>query len=153
MLMVNSPYTLETLQAIRDLGVGIAIDDFGTGFSSFAYILQYHVDRIKIDQSFIARSIQDPNATAVVRTIIAMAHGLNMRVVAEGVETHDQSDFLMRRRCDDAQGYLYARPVPKNDVFTTVQRIESELRQRLPAETLPLSEFDVPLETPVFLRN
>jgi|GEM_PF-5989085 len=153
MLMVNSPYTLETLQAIRDLGVGIAIDDFGTGFSSFAYILQYHVDRIKIDQSFIARSIQDPNATAVVRTIIAMAHGLNMRVVAEGVETHDQSDFLMRRRCDDAQGYLYARPVPKNDVFSTVQRIEAELRQRLPAETLPLSEFDVPLETPVFLRN
>ncbi|HZL26330.1 MAG TPA: EAL domain-containing protein [Acidobacteriaceae bacterium] len=153
MLMVNSPYTLETLQAIRDLGVGIAIDDFGTGFSSFAYILQYHVDRIKIDQSFIARSIQDPNAMAVVRTIIAMAHGLNMRVVAEGVETHDQSDFLMRRRCDDAQGYLYARPVAKNEVFATIQRIEAELRQRLPAEALPLSEFDVPLETPVFLRN
>jgi diguanylate cyclase (GGDEF)-like protein len=153
MLMVNSPHTLETLQAIRDLGVGIAIDDFGTGFSSFAYILQYHVDRIKIDQSFIARSIQDPNAMAVVRTIIAMAHGLNMRVVAEGVETHDQSDFLMRRRCDDAQGYLYARPVPKHEVFATVQRIEAELRQRLPADALPLSEFDVPLETPVFLRN
>ena len=67
MLMVNSPYTLETLQAIRDLGVGIAIDDFGTGFSSFAYILQYHVDRIKIDQSFIARSIQDPLATERLR--------------------------------------------------------------------------------------
>jgi len=153
MLMVNSPYTLETLQAIRDLGVGIAIDDFGTGFSSFAYILQYHVDRIKIDQSFIARSIQDPNAMAVVRTIIAMAHGLNMRVVAEGVETYEQSDFLMRRRCDDAQGYLYARPMAKDEVFAAVQRIEAELRQRLPAETPPLSEFDVPLETPVFLRN
>jgi diguanylate cyclase (GGDEF)-like protein len=153
MLMINSPYTLETLQAIRDLGVGIAIDDFGTGFSSFAYILQYHVDRIKIDQSFIARSIQDPNAMAVVRTIIAMAHGLNMRVVAEGVETHEQSDFLMRRRCDDAQGYLYARPVPKHDVPAAIERIVTELRQRGPAETLPLSEFDVPLEAPVFLRN
>ena len=152
-LMVNSPHTLETLKAIRDLGVGIAIDDFGTGFSSFAYILQYHVDRIKIDQSFIARSIQDPNAMAVVRTIIAMAHGLNMRVVAEGVETHEQSDFLMRRRCDDAQGYLYARPVPKHEVSATIQRIETELRQRLPVETLPLSEFDVPLETTVFLKN
>jgi diguanylate cyclase (GGDEF)-like protein len=153
MLMINSPHTLETLQAIRDLGVGIAIDDFGTGFSSFAYILQYHVDRIKIDQSFIARSIQDPNAMAVVRTIIAMAHGLNMRVVAEGVETYEQSDFLMRRRCDDAQGYLYARPVPKHEVPTNIERIVTELRHRRPAEALPLSEFDLPLETPVFLRN
>jgi len=76
-----------------------------------------------------------------------------MRVVAEGVETHDQSDFLMRRRCDDAQGYLYSRPMAKHEVWGAVQRIEAELRQRLPAESLPLSEFDVPLETPVFLRN
>jgi diguanylate cyclase (GGDEF)-like protein len=128
MLMVHSPRTLATLQAVRDLGVGIAIDDFGTGFSSFSYILQYQVDRIKIDQSFIARSIEDPNATAVVRTIIAMAHGLNMRVVAEGVETVDQSDFLQRRRCDDAQGYLFARPVPKSAVAATVERIVNELR-------------------------
>jgi len=128
MLMVHSPRTLATLKAIRDLGVGIAIDDFGTGFSSFSYILKYHVDRIKIDQSFVARSIEDPNATAVVRTIIAMAHGLNMRVVAEGVETVDQSEFLQRRRCDDAQGYLFARPVPKSAVAATIERIVTELR-------------------------
>jgi diguanylate cyclase (GGDEF)-like protein len=155
MLMVNTPYTLETLQAIRDLGVGIAIDDFGTGFSSFSYILQYHVDRIKIDQSFIARSIEDPNATAVVRTIIAMAHGLNMRVVAEGVETHEQSDFLLRRRCDDAQGYLFARPVPKAELPSTVERIVKELRQRaLDQSTGPaVTEFDLEAPARVFLNN
>jgi diguanylate cyclase (GGDEF)-like protein len=155
MLMVNSPHTLATLQAIRDLGVGIAIDDFGTGFSSFSYILQYHVDRIKIDQSFIARSIEDPNATAVVRTIIAMAHGLNMRVVAEGVETIEQSDFLLWRRCDDAQGYLFARPMPKAEVPAAVERIVAELRQRAAEQTVDLaaSEFGLPQSSRTFINN
>ncbi len=138
MLMVNSAHTLATLQAIRDMGVGLAIDDFGTGFSSFAYILQYHVDRIKIDQSFIARSITDPSATAVVRTIIAMAHGLNMRVVAEGVETQQQSDFLMRRRCDDAQGYLFAKPVPKREVAAAIERIRLEFGQAKPVPDMSM---------------
>lgn len=123
MLMVNSDGTLETLREIRDLGVRIAIDDFGTGFSSFAYILQYNVDRIKIDRSFIANAMQDNNARAVVRAIIAMAHGLNMDVVAEGVETQEQHDFLLRRRCDLAQGFLFSRPVSKEDFPTAVQRI------------------------------
>ena len=155
MLMVNSPHTLATLQAIRDLGVGIAIDDFGTGFSSFSYILQYHVDRIKIDQSFIARSIEDPNATAVVRTIIAMAHGLNMRVVAEGVETHEQSDFLLWRRCDDAQGFLFARPMAKRDIPGAVERIVAELRKRATEQTLELAASDFGLsESPrPFINN
>ncbi len=123
MLMVNSPNTLETLQAIRDLGVAIAIDDFGTGFSSFSYILQYRVDRIKIDQSFIANVTKDSNAAAVVRTIIAMAHGLNMRVVAEGVESPEQYDFLLKRHCNDVQGYLFAYPMPKKDFAVAVERI------------------------------
>jgi diguanylate cyclase (GGDEF)-like protein len=155
MLMVNSPHTLETLQAIRDLGVGIAIDDFGTGFSSFAYILQYHVDRIKIDQSFIARAIEDPNATAVVRTIIAMAHGLNMRVVAEGVETLDQSEFLLRRRCDDAQGYLFARPMPKHEIPAAVARIVSGLGRNSLSETinLPIPDFKLPVPASMYSRN
>jgi len=155
MLMVNSPHTLATLQAIRDLGVGIAIDDFGTGFSSFSYILQYHVDRIKIDQSFIARSIEDPNATAIVRTIIAMAHGLNMRVVAEGVETHEQSDFLLWRRCDDAQGYLFARPMPKAEVPAAVERIVTELRKRAMEQTVDLtaSEYGLPESSRMFINN
>jgi EAL domain-containing protein (putative c-di-GMP-specific phosphodiesterase class I) len=125
MLMVNSGDTVATLEAIRALGVGISIDDFGTGFSSFAYILQYQVDRIKIDQSFIAKVMHDSNATAVVRAIIAMARGLNIAVVAEGVETSEQLEFLLKRRCDVAQGYFFSRAVPKNEFAAAVERIRS----------------------------
>lgn len=153
MLMVNTPYMLAALEAIRKLGVGIAIDDFGTGFSSFSYILQYKVDRIKIDQSFVARSIEDPNAMAIVRTIIAMAHGLNMRVVAEGVETVQQSDFLMRRRCDEAQGYLFARPMPKSELPEAISRIAQEVRQRTTRGTEILPEYDDVPEPKSMLRN
>jgi diguanylate cyclase (GGDEF)-like protein/PAS domain S-box-containing protein len=112
MLMVNSDSNLEKLQQIRELGVRISIDDFGTGFSSFSYLLQYQVDRLKIDKSFVKQAGSDPNAAAVVRTIIAMSHGLAIRVVAEGVETEEQLRFLMRRKCDEAQGNYVAYPVP-----------------------------------------
>jgi EAL domain-containing protein (putative c-di-GMP-specific phosphodiesterase class I) len=111
-LMSNSPATNETLTQLRQLGVKIAIDDFGTGFSSFSYLLQYEVDRLKIDRSFVNRSADDPNAAAIVRAIISMAHGLNLKVVAEGVETNSQFGFLLRRRCDEAQGFYFGDPVP-----------------------------------------
>jgi diguanylate cyclase (GGDEF)-like protein/PAS domain S-box-containing protein len=111
-LMSNSAATMETLMQLRKLGVKIAIDDFGTGFSSFSYLLQYEVDRLKIDQSFVNRSADDPTAAAIVRAIISMAHGLNLKVVAEGVETNEQLNFLLRRRCDEAQGFYFAKPVP-----------------------------------------
>ena len=104
MLMANSEDVLDKLQRMRELGVRISIDDFGTGFCSFSYLLQYQVDRLKIDQSFVKRAGTDANAAAVVRTIIAMSHGLNIKVVAEGVETEEQLRFLFRRRCDEAQG-------------------------------------------------
>lgn len=152
-LMVSSPAMLSALEAIRRLGVSIAIDDFGTGFSSFSYILQYKVDRIKIDQSFIARSVEDPSAMAIVRTIIAMAHGLNMRVVAEGVETVEQSDFLMRRRCEDAQGYLFGRPTPKAELPAAVDRIAHEFRQRTTRGSEIVPKFDDPPEPQSLLRN
>ncbi|HEX9198473.1 MAG TPA: EAL domain-containing protein [Acidobacteriaceae bacterium] len=111
-LMSNSASTKDTLMQLRKLGVKIAIDDFGTGFSSFSYLLQYEVDRLKIDRSFVNRSADDPNAAAIVRAIISMAHGLNLKVVAEGVETNGQLDFLLRRRCDEAQGFFFGKPVP-----------------------------------------
>jgi diguanylate cyclase (GGDEF)-like protein/PAS domain S-box-containing protein len=111
MLMANSEDVLDKLQKIRELGVGISIDDFGTGFCSFSYLLQYQVDRLKIDQSFVKKAGTDANAAAVVRTIIAMSHGLNIKVVAEGVETDEQLRFLMRRKCDEAQGNFLGRPV------------------------------------------
>jgi len=115
-LMISSTETSLALGRLRELGVRIAIDDFGTGFSSFKYILEYEVDRLKIDRSFIAKCPHDANATSIVRTVIAMAHGLRMKVVAEGVETEEQAAFLMRRHCDEAQGYLFGRPMPMDEV-------------------------------------
>jgi diguanylate cyclase (GGDEF)-like protein len=115
-LMSSSATTNEALTQLRKLGVKIAIDDFGTGFSSFSYLLQYEVDRLKIDRSFVNRSADDPNAAAIVRAIISMAHGLNLKVVAEGVETNGQLNFLLRRRCDEAQGFYFGKPVPASMV-------------------------------------
>ena len=115
MLMVNSDGNLDKLQRIRELGARISIDDFGTGFCSFSYLLQYQVDRLKIDRSFVKQAGTDPNAAAVVRTIIAMSHGLAIRVVAEGVETEEHLKFLMRRKCDEAQGHYIAGPVPASE--------------------------------------
>jgi len=103
-LIGNSSTTREILSQIRALGVGIAIDGFGTGFSSLSYITRFRVDRIKIDQLFVQNCVTDKNSEAVTRVIIAMAHGLNIPVVAEGVETAAQYGFVEIAECDTAQG-------------------------------------------------
>jgi EAL domain-containing protein (putative c-di-GMP-specific phosphodiesterase class I) len=123
-LMINSTANMKTLQMIRDLGVGLSIDDFGTGFCNFNYLLQYQVDRLKIDQSFVRQAASDVNAASVVRTVIAMSHGLGVKVIAEGVETRDQLKFLLRRRCDQAQGYFFARPLSPEKFVEAVPGIE-----------------------------
>ena len=133
-LMTSSAATSETLMQLRKLGVRIAIDDFGTGFSSFSYLLQYEVDRLKIDRSFVNRSADDPNAAAIVRAIISMAHGLNLKVVAEGVETTGQLNFLLHRECDEAQGFYFGKPVPAGMVreaarLISIQRDTEPLRE------------------------
>jgi diguanylate cyclase (GGDEF)-like protein/PAS domain S-box-containing protein len=110
-LMINSASNLEKLQQIRQLGARVAIDDFGTGFCSFSYLLQYPVDRLKIDQSFVMKAITEPNAATVVRTIVAMSHHLGIKVIAEGVEKPEHLRFLASRNCDEAQGYYFSRPV------------------------------------------
>jgi diguanylate cyclase (GGDEF)-like protein len=127
MVMLNSKSNLDKLQSIRTLGARIAIDDFGTGFCSFTYLLQYQVDRLKIDQSFVRQAVNDANAAAVVRTIIAMSHGLNMKVVAEGVESEEQLRFLLRRRCDEAQGRFFSGPVAEKEFIEVVQAL-SDIR-------------------------
>lgn len=131
MLMVNSDNILDKLQKIRELGVRISIDDFGTGFCSFSYLLEYQVDRLKIDQSFVKKAETDANAAAVVRTIIAMSHGLNIKVVAEGVETDEQLRFLLRRRCDEAQGNYIAKPVAQAEFCELVRRYNHDALLRL----------------------
>ena len=133
--MTNSVTTNDTLMQLRKLGVKIAIDDFGTGFSSFSYLLQYEVDRLKIDRSFVNRSADDPTAAAIVRAIISMAHGLNLKVVAEGVETNDQLNFLLRRRCDEAQGFYFGKPVPAGMIGEST-RLIAEQRAAEPARAM-----------------
>ncbi len=130
MLMANSEGVLEKLQKMRELGVRISIDDFGTGFCSFSYLLQYQVDRLKIDQSFVKKAGTDANAAAVVRTIIAMSHGLNIKVVAEGVETDEQLRFLLRRKCDEAQGNFIGRPVAAEEFCEAVRTYTSQVPLR-----------------------
>jgi EAL domain-containing protein (putative c-di-GMP-specific phosphodiesterase class I) len=122
-LMISSPETIASLSRLRSLGVRIALDDFGTGFSSFKYLLEHKVDRLKIDRSFVSKCPGDLNAASIVRTMIAMAHGLNIEVVAEGVETEEQRAFLARRRCDRAQGYYFGRPMSIEALLAGLQAL------------------------------
>jgi diguanylate cyclase len=108
--------SVEKLNAVRELGVNIAIDDFGTGYSSLAYLATLPLAILKIDRAFVTRLPGDPSAATIVQTIITMAHSLNLRVVAEGVETHQQVQLLHRLRCDQLQGFLIGRPAPVNEV-------------------------------------
>ncbi|WP_220399046.1 EAL domain-containing protein [Granulicella sp. WH15] len=113
LLMRDSEESLGIIERIQALGVTTAIDDFGTGFSNMSYITRFKVDRLKIDRSFVSRCVEDENSLAVTTAIIALAHSLNMRVVAEGVESADQAVMLRNLGCDFAQGYLYSRPLDR----------------------------------------
>ena len=110
-LIDGNPITERSLQELRTLGVRIGLDDFGTGFSSLAYLKRFPISFLKIDRSFVDGLGTDENDSAIVRATIALAHGLNLRVVAEGVETEDQLARLAELNCDLVQGYLFSKPV------------------------------------------
>jgi diguanylate cyclase (GGDEF)-like protein len=118
LVMEDVRRSIGTLQALRDMGVTTAIDDFGTGFSSLSYLSKLPIDTLKIDRSFIVEMTAGPQGLALVSTIINLAHSLKLKVVAEGVETEEQSRLLRLLNCDEMQGYLFARPVPR-DLFET----------------------------------
>jgi diguanylate cyclase (GGDEF)-like protein/PAS domain S-box-containing protein len=119
-----------TLRKVQALGVRLAFDDFGTGYASLNHLTRFPIWRIKIDRSFVNRITNSVEDAAIVRSLIAMAHNLGLRVVAEGVETEAQAAFLLKEQCEEAQGYLYAKPLPAAE-------FEAYLRGRrlgLPAE-------------------
>ena len=111
-LLDNVENIIVIFQKFREMGVKLAIDDFGTGFSSLSYLKRFPVDVVKIDQTFIRDLSAVGEDAAITRAIIALAHNLSLKVVAEGVETQEQLDFLRKHRCDEVQGYLISKPVP-----------------------------------------
>lgn len=116
-LMNGTNAILETLAVLHDLGVRLSIDDFGTGYSSLAYLKDFPVQVLKIDQSFISNINHDERDANITRGIIGLARSLDLRVLAEGIETKSQIDFLRKEGCDEVQGYWYSRPITASDFF------------------------------------
>ncbi|NPA59349.1 MAG: EAL domain-containing protein [Epsilonproteobacteria bacterium] len=110
-IMDNPQKAIAILQNISDLGISIAIDDFGTGYSSLSYLKKLPIDKLKIDKSFIQDLPDDEDDVGITRAVIALSKSLNLRVIAEGVETSQQKDFLVENRCESIQGYFYAKPL------------------------------------------
>jgi len=114
-LMQDISSTIDTLQALKTMGVSLSVDDFGTGYSSLHYLKRFPIDELKIDRSFVQDIVSDPNDAAITAAIIGLAQNLKLSVVAEGVETTEQADFLLQRGCITMQGFLFARPMPKTE--------------------------------------
>lgn len=120
-LLDNAENVIEEFTRLRELGVRLAIDDFGTGFSSLNYLKVFPADTIKVDQTFI-KGVATNNADAqITKAVISMAHNLNIKVVAEGIETREQLDFLRESFCDEVQGYFISRPIPAQDMLKLLQ--------------------------------
>ncbi|WP_223836657.1 EAL domain-containing protein [Paenibacillus oceani] len=128
--MKNVNYIVETIDKLRELGVRISIDDFGTGYSSLSYLKRFRVHTLKIDQSFIQELTTDEENAAIVTALIAMSHKMNIKALAEGVETKAQLEFLRRYGCDEIQGYLFSTPLPVSD-FEHLIRVNRNLSEVL----------------------
>jgi EAL domain-containing protein (putative c-di-GMP-specific phosphodiesterase class I) len=112
-VLVKRPASTESiLKTLRARGIRLAVDDFGTGYSSLSYLRKFSMDTLKIDQSFIRTITTAPDETAIVTAMINMGRSLNLRVVAEDVETEEELEFLQARQCDEAQGFYFSGPVP-----------------------------------------
>jgi EAL domain-containing protein (putative c-di-GMP-specific phosphodiesterase class I) len=131
MFMEQAEQSIQTLKTLKSLGVRLSIDDFGTGYSSLTYLKRFPIDKLKIDQSFVHGLADDPNDREIAATIIAMARSLKLNVLAEGVGSEQQLEFLNQHGCDFYQGYLFHRPVPAHE-------LEKWLRKYLCDDSLEL---------------
>ena len=150
-LLEQADLCIESLHTLREWGVRVAIDDFGSGYSSLRYIARLPIDALKIDMAFIHAMPKGPDHMAIVSSIIALAHGLGLKTVAEGVETEEQRNLLRLLRCDELQGYLISKPIPKPELESLlIARIprpappESGERRRSPALSQQLSIWTGP---------
>ncbi len=135
-LLDNCQATVDVLRSIRARGVAVAIDDFGTGYSSLSYLTRFPIDKLKIDQSFVRDITVDDSDAAVTSAIIVMAHTLQLSVVAEGVETREQHQFLAQRHCNTAQGYYFGRPMKVADFMAAANGFAAPQVPVVPAATL-----------------
>ena len=124
MLMQDLELSIRKLSQLREAGFGVAIDDFGTGYSSLRLLAKLPVDTLKIDKSFVQSIADTPNVATLVSTVVSLARAFGMKTVAEGVETAEQLQKLRQMKCDQAQGYLFSRPVPASDVPSIISRLQ-----------------------------
>jgi EAL domain-containing protein (putative c-di-GMP-specific phosphodiesterase class I) len=111
-LMERPEKVTAVLRELYDMGIRLSIDDFGTGYSSLSYLRNFPIHELKIDRSFIEDIVHDESHAAIVKAIISLAHSMKLKVLAEGVETQEQLDYLRAEKCDHLQGYYFSRPVP-----------------------------------------
>ena len=122
MLLENIEETIAIMNELNAIGIRFSLDDFGTGYSSLQYLKRLPLDQLKIDQSFVRDIVIDGSDQAIVRTIVAIAQSLDMRVIAEGVETEEQRQLLLENGCSNYQGYLFGKPLP-------IEQFEARLKQ------------------------
>jgi EAL domain-containing protein (putative c-di-GMP-specific phosphodiesterase class I) len=135
--MHHAEAAAETLENLKALGVRIAIDDFGTGYSSLSYLKRFPIDSLKLDRSFVTGLPANHDDAPIAQAVITMAHALHLKVVAEGVETDAQRQFLAANGCDEMQGYYFSRPVPVEE-FTRLLREKRTLPSRQPDLATPI---------------
>lgn len=132
-MMMDEEKVLPTIMGLKRFGVQISLDDFGTGFSSLRHLRDFPIDRIKIDRSFIRYCTTDLNDSAIVKSIIAMAHQLKLVVIAEGIESRDHLIFLQHHFCNIGQGYLFSKPIPVEELLQSFDQIEQVvIREGIP---------------------
>jgi EAL domain-containing protein (putative c-di-GMP-specific phosphodiesterase class I) len=135
-VLKNVDYAIAMLRQFVEMGIGIALDDFGTGYSSLTYLKRFPFDAVKIDRSFVRDLEHDVSDATIVSIVIAMAENMHLNVIAEGVETEQQLEFLRQRGCNEYQGYLFSRAVPPEE-FAELLRAEASANAAAATASVP----------------